>query len=229
MKKIFIFTFLLLLVACAPAPVPATATPALTLTPTRTPTLTPTATITPTPTPSLLPSVSAVLEGQKYTVTEGDKIVSDSGETLFRFVPEADRVSPEAEWQRMITFTTTDNEKIEMPRFETFDDALKYISQHAYWRTGSDWMKQLNFWTSFDNPNGNDLFALLKKIPRRSPYKGLTSPNGSEKFILLNLSKIRDNSFIIFEPYKDNFEIVYVDEKAEAFREGNHSVPTPQP
>ena len=226
MKRIFLFA-LFLVTACAPTPTPApTLTATLVPSPTFTSTPAPTATITPSLTPSLPADVEAVLADEPgYQVFENDKIVSADGEILFRWVPEADRYDPSIEWQRYITFTTTENEKIEMPRFETFDDALKYISERAFWRTGN-WKSQLDFWTSFDNQKAIEFFPSIKKIPNRTPIKSLFSPIDSEEFVLLSLSKIGANSFLIFEPEKDSFAIVYIDQPAESF---SGSVPTPQP
>ena len=227
--------FALLLAACglSPTSVPATATPTLTPEPTLTFTPAPTATFTPAPTatPELLPAdVLATLQGQEYTTVDSDgdenidKVVAPNGDTLYQ-------LNSENNWQRMITFTNTDNEKIEMPRFETFDEALLYISKHAYWRTG-DRISQMDSWTSYDNPRIKEFISInskFKKIPGWTPYVGLTSPDNSEEFSLLTLIKIGNNTFLRFEPEENWFEIIYVNKSAESFQADNHSIPTPQP
>jgi hypothetical protein len=140
-------------------------------------------------------------------------------------------LNPEGNWQRMITFTTTEGEKIEMPRFETFDEALLYISKHAYWRTGANWMSQLDYWTSYDNPRAMEYRQTFKirEIPGWTSYMYLVLPENSEEFVLLKLHKVGNNALVTFEPEENWFEIIYVNEPAESFQAGNQSVPTPQP
>ena len=229
---LFAAAWLMLLLAACAAPAP-TATPTLTPEPTLTFTPAPTATFTlaPTATPELLPAdVLATLQGQEYTTVDSDgdenidKVVAPNGDTLYQ-------LNSENNWQRMITFTNTDNEKIEMPRFETFDEALLYISKHAYWRTG-DRISQMDSWTSYDNPRIKEFISInskFKKIPGWTPYVGLTSPDNSEEFSLLTLIKIGNNTFLRFEPEENWFEIIYVNKSAESFQADNHSIPTPQP
>ena len=141
MRGPFFLIFAILITACAaPTSVPPTATltpmtPIATLEPS--PTATPPAptewAVVPTATPESLPAdVLAVLKDQKYTMadTNGDgyeDIVAESGETLFRYVLEADRVNPESEWQRMITFTLEGGDKMEMAWFETAEDTYNFM------------------------------------------------------------------------------------------------------
>lgn len=243
MKKISSFLFILLFFfACAPAPtqtsevlptatpLPSTATSTYTPEP---PTSTPTA--TPIPLPANVMDVLQAYPG--YAMVDDDKngtsdrIVLPNGDTLFKFVPPEERYDPSIEWQRYETFTLTDGSKLEMPRFEAFDDALLYVSKHAFWRRGANWMRQVDFWTSFDNPNGSEFFSKIKKIPGSSPYTGFISPSNSDKFVLLHLDKIGNKAFLLFEPEENLFEIIFVNESAESFAslDGTHSVPTPQP
>lgn len=186
---------------------------------------------------SLPADVAEILKGYPgYTIVDddnngtGDRIVIANGDNLFKFVPPGDRYDPNVEWQRMHTFILTSGEKLEMPRFETFDEAMMYIAKHAFWRTG-DRMRQLDFWTSFDNPKGGEFFSKIKKIPGWSPYTGFTSPSNSDKFVLLGLDKIGNRAFLEFEPEENLFELIYVNESVESYNslEGTHSVPTPQP
>ena len=223
----------MILSACTPAltPVPATATPTLTLEPTRTPTPAPTVTITPTSTPSLPPEILATLQGQDYQVVDGDrdgendKIVAANGENLYLLNQDKD-------WQRMITFTTTEGEKIEMPRFEDLDSALEYIAKNAFWRTG-DRMKSLNFWTSFDNPKAVEFFPIVKGIPDRTPEVGSTMPSTGNNFILLSVAQVGNDSLLLFEDEKDGFAMVFVAGDVNSdwgvFWNKVDNFPTPQP
>ena len=158
MKRIFLFA-LFLVTACAPTPTPApTLIATLVSSPTFTSTPAPTATITPSLTPSLPADVEAVLADEPgYQVFENDKIVSADGETLFRWVPEADRYDPSIEWLRIITFPLEGGGTFEMPRFETPKDGYDFIVKN-----GINW----GDFTIGNNPDAADFFQnKIGKIP----------------------------------------------------------------
>ena len=225
MKRIFLFA-LFLVTACAPTPTPApTLIATLVSSPTFTSTPAPTATITPSLTPSLPADVEAVLADEPgYQVFENDKIVSADGETLFRWVPEADRYDPSIEWQRYITFTTTDNEKIEMPRFESIDDALNYISKYAFWRTG-DRRQSLDSWLKTPGKYVFGHPVVIRGLEMRESY---TSPSNGENFVLIATWSINGKTALLFEDKNTDFIMIYIDYDSNGLNKEDFNVPIPQ-
>ena len=230
---LFAAAWLMLLLAACAAPAP-TATPTLTPEPTLTFTPAPTATFTlaPTATPELLPvDVLATLQGQEYTTVDSDgdknidKVVAPNGDTLYQ-------LNSENNWQRMITFTTTEGEKIEMPRFETLKEALLFLAKNALWHTGgrTERYNLLDKW--FSTPKSYDFLPNLRKIPNYTLRVASTTPDYTDQFILMGRASVGSNSLLIYEDKNGEFALAYfVGEvtNSDAPALNISGVPTPQP
>jgi len=235
MRGPFFLIFAILITACAaPTSVPPTATltpmtPIATLEPS--PTATPPAptewAVVPTATPESLPAdVLAVLKDQKYTMadTNGDgyeDIVAESGETLFRYVLEADRVNPENEWQRMITFTLEGGDKMEMARFDTPEEAYDYMV-----KVGILWKETWGTRDLSNTPEKIDFYGeRLFKIPEidRKIMEGVfpnNKDNSSRTHIMVYSAG--DGTVVVFLTDEDNLQAIYVDESALTVIAGMH-------
>ena len=230
MRGPFFLIFAILITACAaPTSVPPTATltpmtPIATLEPS--PTATPPAptewAVVPTATPESLPAdVLAVLKDQKYTMadTNGDgyeDIVAESGETLFRYVLEADRVNPENEWQRMITFTLEGGDKMEMARFATSEEAYDYmVKAGILWKAtwGTKDLEKVEgatyFWT-------NQFHRLYETTGVGGEFgDGIKIHNNMDSLVShIMVYDLDDDAVIVFLNNEDNLQAIYVDESA---------------
>ena len=226
MRGPFFLIFAILITACAaPTSVPPTATltpmtPIATLEPS--PTATPPAptewAVVPTATPESLPAdVLAVLKDQKYTMadTNGDgyeDIVAESGETLFRYVLEADRVNPENEWQRMITFTLEGGDKMEMAWFETAEDTYNFMLKNdILWK---------ETWGTKDLENTQEKIDFIEnffKIPEIDCkiMMGVFPYNKDNSFKThIMVYSAGDGTVVVFLTDEDNLQAIYVDENA---------------
>ena len=235
MKPFFLLALIFLISACAaPAAVPPTAT----LTP-----MMPTATLEPSPTatqpaptegvgtatPELLPAdVLAVLKDQKYTMTDtngdGQKdIVADNGDTLFRYVLEADRINGK-EWQRMITFTLEGGDKMEMARFDTPEEAYDYMVKNdilwkATWGTKDleNTQEKSDFWLK--------KFHELAKTTEvgREFSGGIFLHNSSDSLVShIMVYSLGDDTVIVFLTDEDNLQGIYVDKSVSTVIAGLH-------
>jgi len=246
MRGPFFLIFAILITACAaPTSVPPTATltpmtPIATLEPS--PTATPPAptewAVVPTATPESLPAdVLAVLKDQKYTMadTNGDgyeDIVAESGETLFRYVLEADRVNPENEWQRMITFTLEGGDKMEMARFETPEDAYNYIV-----KSGTVWKESWGTapWGTRDpEQHQEDIDFMQEKVFKISMGVGgvgrefgrgflIHNNNDNSSMTRIGVYNAGDGAVVVFMTDEGNLQATYVDEDAPTVYAGMHS------
>jgi len=227
MRGPFFLIFAILITACAaPTSVPPTATltpmtPIATLEPS--PTATPPAptewAVVPTATPESLPAdVLAVLKDQKYTMadTNGDgyeDIVAESGETLFRYVLEADRVNPESEWQRMITFTLEGGDKMEMARFDTPEEAYDYMV-----KVGILWKAS---WGTKDLENTQEKIDFLEnlfKIPEiDGKIMGGMFPNNKDNSSRTHIMvySAGDSTIVLFLTDEDILQATYTAQSAE--------------
>lgn len=170
-----------------------------------------------TTTESLPADVAEILKDYPgYTVVDddmngtNDRIVITKGDTLFKFVPEADRINGK-EWQRIETLNLTDGTKLEMPRFETFVEALKYIDYHANWRSGER-EKILDAWTI--TGDGFSEAAAYSRWIRMIPSLGggvaFTGPEGGSKFVLVSVRNTGSDSLIIFESDEGQYAPIFV-------------------
>jgi len=212
----------LFLPACVPAltPIPVTATFTLTPKPTLTPTPAPTSTITPTPTPSLPADFPQKFQDQLAdkqvdqldTDQDGniDKITDPaSGETLFQ-------LDAQSEWQRMITFTLENGDKMEMARFETPEEAYNYMLKN-----GIAWKATWGTRDLENTPEKSDFW--LKKFHELAITRGVGMEFAkglfisNDKDLLTSHIKVHnwdDDAVIIFLTVENNLQAIYVDEDA---------------
>lgn len=218
----FLLVCWMVLSACAPAltPVPATATPTLTLEPTRTPTPTPTATITPTPTPSLPPEISANLQGQDYQVVDSDgdgqndKIVAANGENLYVLNPDKD-------WQRIITFTLENGDKMEMFQFETAEEAYDYMVKDgmtwkATWGTKDleNTQEKIDFW--------RNKFFKIPEIDKKFMSGVFLNNNDNSSKTHIMVYSAGDGTVVVFLTDEGNLQAIYVDKSVSFVYSGLH-------
>ena len=155
-----------------------------------------------------------------YQIIPGDKIVSADGETLYKFVPEADRVNPESEWQRMITFTLEGGDKMEMAWFETAEDTYNFMLKNdILWK---------ETWGTKDLENTQEKIDFIEnffKIPEIDCkiMMGVFPYNKDNSFKThIMVYSAGDGTVVVFLTDEDNLQAIYVDENAPTVIAGMH-------
>ena len=165
------------------------------------PTFTPTSTVTNTATP---------------TLTSTPTITPTSTPT---FTPTVTPTPTPA----TILFDLKDGGTYAMLRFETVQEALNYIDQHAVWYQGESFSSRLKAMQAKDQiheltPDELATYKNIRKIPGLKGIMGSTFPEDGVQFFTFFISQLDNGTMLTFESIENGKSYIYVDIEPETVR-----------
>jgi len=134
--------------------------------------------------------------------------------------------------QKMITFELTDGTTLEMPEFETAEDALKYAEKYTRWLDES----KISRYDAFESPTSwlktseaGTFIKRIKMIPGWQAKHGRTLPEIGNMFFTIHLSSIGEDSLLVFMDNSGHLQSMYIKVSESSLLEDVNRIPVTSP
>jgi hypothetical protein len=123
----------------------------------------------------------------------------------------------------IISFELKDGGTYEILRFETVQEALNYIAQHAVWHqeeSGSSRLKAMQAKDQTHELNADELAAFqnIRKIPGLKGIMGSTFPADGMWFFTFFISQLDNGTMLTFDSIENGKSYIYIDVEPETVR-----------
>jgi hypothetical protein len=154
-------------------------------------------------------------------------------------VPTEIPISTEVPQPATIKFELTDGTTLEMPQFQTAEEALTYVEKNTLWWTGNAAVRSTvgHTWEKVETPEDSTFFDHTSKLPGIDGVYGpeilFTFPEAGDSFFPMGVYKVEGKTLLVFRNNAKQYEVVCVDMDSTEFAPWlsgfSYSTPTPQP